>query len=61
MVFELEVERIQSHFRKMNVVTTYSINQLARLTRVKMIRPNRRSLGNDFNNPDIKLSGTTTR
>lgn len=61
MVFELEVERIQSHFRKMNVVTTYSINQLARLTRAKTIRQKRRSLGNDFNNQDIKLSGTTTR
>lgn len=61
MVFELEVERIQSHFRKMDVVTTYSINQPARLTRAKIIRQKRRSLGNDFNNPDIKLSGTTTR
>lgn len=38
MAFELEVERLQPHFRKMNVETTYSMDQLARLTRAKIIR-----------------------
>lgn len=63
IAFKLEVKGLQSHFRKIDVVTTHTMDQLARL-KVSQGEDNkvkRGSLGNGLNNPGIKVPGTTTR